>query len=67
MKAADHPKGSLLWMKEIRAPMFRIMDYSGVVEKYGEEFMEELNPPNRGRSGRSILGGAVSSLSKGRK
>mmetsp|Transcript_24325 Transcript_24325/g.34847 ORF Transcript_24325/g.34847 Transcript_24325/m.34847 type:complete len:338 (+) Transcript_24325:44-1057(+) len=67
MKAADHPKGSLLYLKEIRAPMFRIMNYSGVAEKYGEEFLEELNPPNRGKSGGRILAGALSSLSAGRK
>ncbi len=67
MNAADKPKGSLLYLKELGAPMFRIMDYSGVAEKYGEEFLEELNPPNRGKSGGSILAGALSSLSSRRK
>lgn len=67
MKAAEHPKGSLLYMKERGMPMFRIMDYSGVAEKYGEEFLEELSPPNRGKSGGRILAGALSSLSAGRK
>lgn len=67
MKAAEHPKGSLLYMKEKGMPMYRIMDYSGVEEKYGEEFLEELNPPNRGKSGGQILAGALSSMSAGRK
>ena len=48
-------------------PMFRIMDYSSVAEKYGEEFLEELNPPNRGKSGGQLLAGALSSLSAGKK
>ena len=65
--AADHPKGSLLYMKEMKMPMFRIMNYTGVEEKYGEEFLEELDPPNRGRSGKSILVGALSSLGQGSK
>lgn len=65
MNAADHPKGTLLHMKEAGFPMFRMMDYSDVAEKYGEEFLEELSPPNKGKSGKQILAGAMTpSLSK---
>mmetsp|Transcript_36186 Transcript_36186/g.73704 ORF Transcript_36186/g.73704 Transcript_36186/m.73704 type:complete len:338 (+) Transcript_36186:2096-3109(+) len=67
MNAAEHSKGSLLYMKERGMPMFRIMDYSSVGERYGEEFLEELNPPNRGKSGGRLLAGALSSFSAGRK
>eukprot|EP00984_Skeletonema_dohrnii_P038526 scaffold41847_cov200-Skeletonema_dohrnii-CCMP3373.AAC.1 len=42
------------------------MDYSSVGERYGEEFLEELNPPNRGKSGGRLLAGALSSFSAGR-
>ena len=45
--AADHSKGTLLHMKECGCAMFRIMDYSDVAEKYGEDFFDELSPPNR--------------------
>jgi len=67
MNAAEHSKGSLLYMKERGMPMFRIMDYSSVGERYGEEFLEELNPPNRGKSGGRLLAGSLSSFSAGRK
>ena len=67
MNAAEHPKGSLLYLKECGAPMFRIMDYSSVAERYGEDFLEELNPPNKGKSGGRVLAGALASLSAGRK
>ncbi|KAL9190833.1 hypothetical protein ACHAXT_000539 [Thalassiosira profunda] len=62
MNAADQPKGMLLWMKEAGVVMFRTLDYSEVAEKYGEEFLDELNPPNKGKSGRQILTGALTSL-----
>eukprot|EP00581_Thalassiosira_minuscula_P018972 CAMPEP_0183722890 /NCGR_PEP_ID=MMETSP0737-20130205/14705_1 /TAXON_ID=385413 /ORGANISM="Thalassiosira miniscula, Strain CCMP1093" /LENGTH=218 /DNA_ID=CAMNT_0025953135 /DNA_START=43 /DNA_END=699 /DNA_ORIENTATION=+ len=61
--AAEHSKGSLLWMKESGCFLFRIMDYSDVAEKYGAEFLEELNPKNKGKSGKRILAGAMNSLS----
>lgn len=64
MNAAEHSKGTLLHMKEAGFPHFRMMDYSDVAEKYGEDFLEELSPPNKGKSGRQILGGALASLSK---
>lgn len=60
--AAEHSKGTLVHMKEAGFAMFRIMDYSDVAEKYGEDFLEELDPPNKGRSGRSILAGAMAAL-----
>lgn len=64
MNAADHSRGKLLLMKETGCGMFRIMDYSRVADKYGEKFLTELDPPNRGRTGRQILAGAFSSLGK---
>lgn len=67
MNAAEHSKGSLLYMKECGMPMFRIMDYSSVAERYGEDFLEELNPPNKGKSGGRLLAGALSSLAAGKK
>lgn len=67
MNAAEHSKGSLLFMKERGFPMFRLMDYSSVAETYGEDFLEELNPPNKGKSGGRLLAGALSSLAAGRK
>eukprot|EP00579_Thalassiosira_antarctica_P001877 CAMPEP_0201870812 /NCGR_PEP_ID=MMETSP0902-20130614/3871_1 /ASSEMBLY_ACC=CAM_ASM_000551 /TAXON_ID=420261 /ORGANISM="Thalassiosira antarctica, Strain CCMP982" /LENGTH=314 /DNA_ID=CAMNT_0048396593 /DNA_START=95 /DNA_END=1039 /DNA_ORIENTATION=- len=62
--AAEHSKGTLVHMKEAGFAMFRIMDYSDVAEKYGEDFLEELDPPNKGRSGRSILAGAMAALNE---
>ncbi|KAL7533684.1 hypothetical protein ACHAXR_008073 [Thalassiosira sp. AJA248-18] len=62
--AAEHSKGTLLHMKEAGFAMFRLMDYSDVAEKYGEEFLKELSPPNKGKSGKQILAGALASLGK---
>jgi len=36
-----------------------MMDYSDVAEKYGEDFLEELSPPNKGKSGKQIIGGIL--------
>lgn len=65
MNAADHSRGKLLHMKDSGSAMFRIMDYSHVADKYGEEFLDELDPPNKGKKGQQILAGALSSLGKG--
>jgi hypothetical protein len=54
MNAADLSKGKLLHMKESGNHLFRIMDYSDVAQKYGDDFLEELSPPNKGKSGRQI-------------
>jgi len=43
--AAAHSKGVLLHMKERNSAMFRIMDYSRVAAKYGEDFLKHLSPP----------------------
>jgi len=43
--AAAHSKGVLLHMKERNSAMFRLMDYSGVAAKYGEDFLKQLSPP----------------------
>jgi hypothetical protein len=61
--AAAHSKGKLLWMKEINCGLFRIMDYSEVASKYGEEFLEQLSPPQR-KSGKRILAEAFNSLNE---
>ena len=67
MNAADLSKGALLHMKESGCHLLRIMDYSGVAEKYGEDFLEELSPPNKGKSGRLIQAEAFASLGKSTK
>ena len=46
MDASEHSRGHLMYYKDIKCPMFRMMDYSEVEKKYGKEFLEELNPPN---------------------
>ena len=43
--AAAHSKGVLLHMKERNSAMFRLMDYSRVAEKYGDDFLKNLSPP----------------------
>ena len=37
------------------------MDYSNVAEKYGEEFLNELDPPQR-KTGNQILAEAMTGL-----
>jgi hypothetical protein len=37
------------------------MDYSDVAEKYGEDFLEELSPPTKGKSGRQLQAEAFQS------
>ena len=64
MDAADYSKGDLLWMKETGCGKFDIMDYSNVAGKYGQDFLDELKPRNKGKSGRQILAGPLASLSK---
>lgn len=51
-------------MKESGCNLFRIMDYSDVAEKYGEDFLEELSPPNKGKSGRQLQAEAFAELGR---
>lgn len=64
MNAADLSKGTLWHMKESGCNLFRIMDYSDVAEKYGEDFLEELSPPNKGKSGRQLQAEAFAELGR---
>lgn len=43
--AADKTKGELLYLKETNNPLFRVMEFSTVAKKYGQDFLEELDPP----------------------
>jgi len=52
--AAEHSKAELLYLKDIECSLFDIMDYSKVAEKYGEDFLNELDPPQR-KTGNQIL------------
>ena len=59
--AAEHSKAELLYLKDIECSLFDIMDYSGVAEKYGEDFLNELDPPQR-KTGNQILAEAMTVL-----
>lgn len=48
-------------MKDIDCALFDIMDYSCVAQKYGEEFLNELDPPQR-KTGNQILAEAMNGL-----
>ena len=52
--AAEHSKAELLYLKDIECALFDIMDYSFVAEKYGEDFLNQLDPPQR-KTGNQIL------------
>lgn len=64
MSASDYSKGTLFHMKETGCAKFRIMDYSDVAEKYGQDFLEELSPPNKGKSGRQLQAEAFAELGR---
>jgi hypothetical protein len=59
--AAEHSKAELLYLKDIECSLFDIMDYSKVAEKYGEDFLNELDPPQR-KTGNQILAEAMNGL-----
>jgi len=59
--AAEHSKAELLYLKDIECSLFDIMDYSFVAEKYGEDFLNELDPPQR-KTGNQILAEAMNGL-----
>eukprot|EP00956_Cyclotella_meneghiniana_P014699 scaffold22130_cov62-Cyclotella_meneghiniana.AAC.3 len=56
--ASDYSKGELMYLKDIKCSLFDSMDYSNVEKKYGKEFLDELNPPQR-KSGNQILAEAL--------
>lgn len=59
--AAERSKAELLYFKDIQCTLFDMMDYSGVAEKYGEDFLNELDPPQR-KTGNQILAEAMNGL-----
>ncbi len=61
--ASEYSKGRLMYYKDINCSLFRIMDYSKVEKKYGKEFIDELNPPQR-KSGNQLLADALKNLSE---
>ena len=64
MDASDYSKGHfLMYLKDIDCSLFKILDYSNVEKKYGKEFLDELNPPQR-KSGNQLLAEAHKSLAE---
>ena len=61
MDASHLSKGMLLAMKYTNCAKFRILDYSNVAQKYGEDFLDELDPPQR-KSGNQLLAEAFTAI-----
>ena len=62
-EASEHTKGRLMYYKDINCGLFRILDYSNVEKKYGKEFLDELNPPQR-KTGNELLLDAFKNLAE---
>ena len=60
--AAEHSKAELLYLKDIECALFDIMDYSEVAEKYGDEFLNQLDPPQRKTGNQILADGLVNNM-----
>ena len=52
-----------MYLKDIGCSLFDIMDYTNVEKKYGKEFLDELNPPQR-KSGNQLFAEACTYLAE---